>query len=156
MSSSIFFASLAPAAPSEPKKATKSSVELYNEAWDALQDLEFKKAEKLLRSSLKEDDAFAEAHNNLAYALRKQKDPSFAEALRHYNRAIKLEPKLAEAYMYRGVLHIQMGNPDLALEDHGVLLKMNPKLAAELEWVITNGKEKEPEKFFGVVGKSDK
>jgi hypothetical protein len=52
--------------------------------------------------------------------------------------------------MYRGVLYIQMGNKDLALKDHSKLVAMNSPLAAELEYVVVNGREKEPEQFFGV------
>jgi hypothetical protein len=47
-----------------------------------------------------------------------------------------------------------MGANELALEDHARLLVLNEKsLADELEWVITNGKEKEPAQFFGVLAK---
>ncbi len=77
----------------------------------------------------------------------------YAEALKHYNRAIELKPRLAEPYMYRGVLHVQMGNQQLALKDHQKLVALGSELAAELEYVITNGREKEPEKFFGVSPK---
>ena len=55
--------------------------------------------------------------------------------------------------MYRGVLHIQMGNRSLALDDHRTLVGMNATLAAELQYVVENGREKEPERFFGVSRK---
>jgi hypothetical protein len=51
------------------------------------------------------------------------------------------------------VLHIQMGNPSLAQEDHNQLVAMNSPLAAELQYVAENGREKEPERFFGVSRK---
>lgn len=154
MFATLTVAPLSYAGGSKPKKETNKAVTLYNDAWEALQDLEFKDAEALLRRSLKENSKFAEAHNNLAYALRKQGEDNFEEALKHYNRAIELEPKLAEPYMYRGVLYIQMDKRDLALADHATLLKLDSKLAAELEWVVANGKEKEPEQFFGVAEKA--
>jgi len=59
---------------------------------------------------------------------------------------------MAEAYMYRGVLHMQMGNRQLALENHQKLVDLGSVLAVELEYVIIEGREKEPEKFFGVSG----
>ncbi len=62
-------------------------------------------------------------------------------------------PKLAEPYIYRGVLHTQMGNRSLALDDHSSLVGMNSPLAAELQYVVENGREKEPEQFFGVSRK---
>lgn len=55
--------------------------------------------------------------------------------------------------MYRGVLHTQMGNRSLALDDHSSLVGMNSPLAAELQYVVENGREKEPEQFFGVSRK---
>ena len=55
--------------------------------------------------------------------------------------------------MYRGVLHVQMGNKELALNDHKTLEKLNPVLAKELEYVIKKEKKKEPEQFFGVTPK---
>lgn len=48
---------------------------------------------------------------------------------------------------------MQMGNETMAEEDLVRLNKMNPKLAKELSYVIDNGKEKEPEQFFGVSEK---
>ena len=89
----------------------------------------------------------------MAYTLRKQGPDHYAEALAHYNRAIELKPNLAEPYMYRGVLHIQMGSRSLALDDHRTLVGMNATLAAELKYVVENGREKEPEQFFGVSRK---
>src|SRR6476620_1402622 len=51
------------------------------------------------------DTGFAEAYNNLAFTLRKQGSANFQKSLAYYNKAIQLKPKLAEAYMYRGVLY---------------------------------------------------
>jgi hypothetical protein len=51
------------------------------------------------------------------------------------------------------VLHIQMGNPSLAQGDHNKLVAMNSPLGAELQYVVENGHEKEPEQFFGVSRK---
>ena len=85
--------------------------------------------------------------------MRKQGPEHFEEALGHYNRAIELKPKLPEPYMYRGVLYVQLNNKELAEQDYMKLQKMNSDLANELRYVIDNGKEKEPEKFFGVSKK---
>jgi hypothetical protein len=58
--------------------------------------------------------------------------------------------------MYRGVLHVQMGEEEKARTDLQTLLKLDPKLAQELEWVLKNKIEKTPEKFFGVTAKMKK
>jgi len=126
-------------------------IKYYNRGVDLLMAKEFSSAEKQFRKALKERRNFAEAHNNLAYVLRKQGPDRYDEAMDHYNRAVDLRPELAQPYMYRGVLYVQMGNTELALRDHKVLEKLNPNLAGELEYVIENGREKEPEHFFGVT-----
>jgi len=135
-------------APSDDK-----DVKYYNKGVTLMLDKKFAKAEKQFRKAIKQNESFAEAHNNLAYTLRKQGSAKFDEALTHYNRAIQLKATLPEPFMYRGVLHVQMGNRDLALQDHQTLLALNPDLAGELEYVIKAGREKEPEQFFGVSQK---
>ena len=141
--------------PKKPKETAeereRAAIQLYNEGTALLFESDFRDAEKLLKRSLKKNKELAEAHNNLAFALRKQGPREYSAALKHYNKAIELNPKLAEAYMYRGVLHVGMGNAELASADLTILKGLSPKLATELEWVIENGKEKEPARFFGVT-----
>ncbi|MGB5987384.1 MAG: tetratricopeptide repeat protein, partial [Desulfobacterales bacterium] len=74
---------------------------------------------------------------------------NFERSLSHYNRAIELNPKLAEAYMYRGVLHALMGNEDKALEDHRKLTGLDRELANALQAAIASGEE--PEGLTGLV-----
>jgi tetratricopeptide (TPR) repeat protein len=151
----IFIAvSMAAAAGSPPVKSSVSKdANYYNAGVDLMLAKNFTDAEKQFRKALEGNERFAEAHNNLAYTLRKQGPDHYADALQHYNRAIELKPDLAEAYMYRGVLHIQMGSPSLAQEDHNKLVAMKSPLGAELQYVVENGREKEPEQFFGVSRK---
>ncbi len=146
---SVAFAAGSPSvAPSVSK-----DVKYYNQGVKLMMDKKFSPAEMQFRKALDRNERFAEAHNNLAYTLRKQGAENYAEALKHYNRAIELNPNLAEPYMYRGVLHVQMGNADLALDDHKKLVAMGSRLADELQFVVENGREKEPEQFFGVSRK---
>jgi tetratricopeptide (TPR) repeat protein len=149
--SMVMSVSLATAAgsPSIKSKASKD-VTIYNAGVALMMDKKFNKAEKQFRKSIALNERFAEAHNNLAYTLRKQGPEHYDEALKHYNRAIALKPGLNEPYMYRGVLYVQMSRKSLALEDHSILAARNSPLAEELQFVIENGREKEPEQFFGV------
>jgi tetratricopeptide (TPR) repeat protein len=78
---------------------------------------------------------------NLAYSLRKQGPQNYAKALEHYNKAIQLEPNLAEAYEYRGVLFLKWGRKVDVEKDLATLKTLNPKLATELEHVIQTGNE---------------
>jgi tetratricopeptide (TPR) repeat protein len=134
--------------------AVSKDIKIYNKGVKLMLDKKFVKAEKRFREALEINERFAEAHNNLAYTLRKQGAGHFDEALMHYNRAIELNPNLPEPYMYRGVLYVQMGNKSLALKDHEKLLAMDSPLAEELEYVVIYGNEKEPEQFFGVSPKA--
>ena len=137
--------------PSKPSVAPE--IKDYNKGVGLMLDKKFTKAETQFRKALTRKEKFAEAHNNLAYVLRKQGPTHYDEALNHYNRAIELKPNLAEPYMYRGVLYVQMNNKAMAETDYNKLQKMNPDLAGELRYVIDNGREKEPEQFFGVSKK---
>lgn len=145
------------AAGSKPKKPTVSDADqrdailLYNEGTAHLKAMEYSEAEKDLKAALEKHENLAEAHNNLAFALRKQGEDRYKESLKHYNRALRLKKNLAEAYMFRGVLYTTMGESRKASRDLKRLKKLSPELATELEWVIENGKEKEPAQFFGVT-----
>jgi tetratricopeptide (TPR) repeat protein len=140
------------AAPSGPRQesAPKPEVVIYNEGVELLKAGQFAEAGQKFEKSLEIRERFAEAHNNLAYTLRKQGRNE--EALKHYNRALEINGRLIEAYMYRGVLHVTMGNLEAAKEDLAVLERRRSDLALELAYVIENGREKTPEQFFGVTG----
>lgn len=135
-----------------PSSREKDAPELsfYNDGVKLLFQKKWAEAQKQFEAAVAINEKMAEGHNNLAYVLRKQGAQNFEKSLAHYNRALELKPKMAEAYMYRGVLHLFMGHPDLAKADHETLVKMRSKLAPHLQKVIDTGKEEEPEQFYGV------
>lgn len=153
----LLLASDLSAAGSKPKKPKVSDADqreailLYNQGTAQLKDQKYAEAEADLKASLEKNEELAEAHNNLAFVLRKQGEDRYKESLKHYNRALRLNRKLSEAYMYRGVLYTAMGETQKAQRDLKKLEKYSPVLARELQWVIENGKEKEPAHFFGVT-----
>ncbi|QIA65365.1 hypothetical protein GT360_17655 [Vibrio astriarenae] len=150
----LIFSGVALSAGSGSSSGSSSSLSraerLYNDGVEYMLDRDFARAESKFRSALKRDEDWAEAHNNLAYTLRKQGNDNYFQALFHYNKAIELSPQLPEPYMYRGVLHVQMERVDLASNDLEALIAMKSPLAEELKFVINNRKEKSPEQFFGV------
>ncbi|MGR5500342.1 tetratricopeptide repeat protein [Vibrio sp. DNB22_10_4] len=141
------------AGSSSSYKSLNKAERTYNQGVELMKDKQFLDAEKKFRAALKRDKNWAQAHNNLAYTLRKQGADHYNTALFHYNKAISIAPSLPEPYMYRGVLHVQMGNPSLANDDLAKLRALKSQLADELEFVIENGEEKAPEQFFGVFEK---
>jgi Flp pilus assembly protein TadD len=122
----------------------------YNNGVKAMKKGNFKKAQKNFEKALELQEDFAEAHNNLAYCLRKQGKENFEAALRHYNRALELKPELAEAYMYRGTLYFQSGELEKAKADLATLRKLKPELAEELARVIETGQEQDGKDMYGV------
>lgn len=51
----------------------------------------------------------------------------YDEALKDFNEALRLDPKLIVAYFNRALTHEGKGNLDLALKDYEAALKVNPK-----------------------------
>lgn len=121
--------------------ARERAVRAYNDGVALLAARKYREAQQQFETALAIDEGLAEAHNNLAYALRMQGRHNFAASLAHYNRAIELKPGLAQAYMYRGVLFTQQGDTVRANQDLARLRQLDAKLALELEQVIAGGTE---------------
>ena len=133
------------------RKSDGPEISFYNDGTTLLYKMEWAAAAKQLAAAVAIEPKLAEAHNNYAYVLRKQGPENYAKSLEHYNTAIELKPKMAEAYMYRGALYSLMGKPDLAQADYDTLLKMKSKLAPALKKIMETGKEEDPPQFYGVV-----
>jgi tetratricopeptide (TPR) repeat protein len=157
VSSLLLSAGLVFAHGSEEKDEPRPSkeIQVYNKGVKAMKKGDFQKAQKLFEEALGVKEDFAEAHNNLAFCLRKQGKQNFEESLKHYNRALELKPDLAQAYMYRGALYVLNGDVDKAKADLATLQKLDPKMAAELQRVIDTGKEKDGTDLYGATEKLD-
>jgi tetratricopeptide (TPR) repeat protein len=131
------------AAGSKPKPAsdTEPGVAEYNAGVQLMREGAYGQAQAKFEAAIDANGKFAEAHNNLGYCLRKQGKSHYKQALEHYNRAIALNPRLAEAYMYRGVLFQLMGNEEKALADHAKLVELDRGLADALQAAIASGEE---------------
>src|SRR5262249_56200652 len=49
------------------------------------------------------------------------------EAIREYDRALKANPKLAEAYFNRGNAYYDLGQNDQAIKDYSEVIRLTPK-----------------------------
>ncbi len=125
----------------KPKKDSRPGVSEYNAGVKLMKKGNYKQAQIHFEAALAKNPKMAEAHNNLGYSLRKQGAANHTKALSHYDQAIELNTQLAEAYMYRGVLHMLMGNEARALEDHRALTGMDRGLADSLQAAIASGEE---------------
>src|SRR5258707_10643356 len=79
-------------------KQENPAIKAYNEGVDLMKAKQFAKAQAKFEEALKANPKLAEAHNNLAFVLRKQGSQNYQLSMEHYNKAIQLKPKLAEAY----------------------------------------------------------
>src|ERR1700739_1981132 len=126
------------------RKDSDPSITIYNQGVELMLAKRFPEAQAKFEQAVKENPRFAEAHNNLGYTLRKQGAANYQKSLEHYDTAIELKSRLAEAYMYRGVLYIEMSPKSDAEADLAALQKLSPRLAKELAEVIKTGKEEDP------------
>lgn len=138
------------AAESDPKPVPKAgpraqAIAAYNDGVKLMLERRFAQAQARFEAALALDETLAEAHNNLGFSLRRQGAANFARALRHYNRALELDPRLAQALMYRGVLFTQMGDTEAAMADYQRLLTLDEGLAGRLLLVIQTS---EPEDVY--------
>lgn len=146
----LFVATCALAAGSPKEDETDAWAESYNQGVDQMKAGDYAAAQASFEAALAEKEDFAEAHNNLGFSLRKQGAEHRDEALTHYNRALELDPELAEAYMYRGVLYVLMGDESKAKADHAKLAELDGDLADALMQVLATGEE--PEGHAGLAG----
>jgi len=66
--------------------------------------------------ALKRSPAKADYHNLYAYALRKGPRPDMERVFRHYQEALRLDPKHRGAHEYIGEAYLMTGNPAKAKE----------------------------------------
>lgn len=118
-----------------PEGGRAKAVMLYNEGVKVMLDKRYAEAQRLFEQALEQDEKLAEAHNNLAFALRMQ-GGNFGRSMRHYEKALELNPRLAQAYMYRGSLYAQVGDLVRARLDLDQLRPLSGELAAKLERAI--------------------
>jgi Tfp pilus assembly protein PilF len=114
----------------------EQAIVAYNAGVKLMVERRFAEAQAKFEEAVGLHEALPEAHNNLAFSLRMQGTHYFERALKHYNRALELEPRLGRAYMYRGVLFVQMGDMARARADHARLLELDGELAAKLAHAI--------------------
>jgi tetratricopeptide (TPR) repeat protein len=114
----------------------EQAIAAYNAGVKLMIERRFAEAQAKFEEAVGVHESLPEAHNNLAFSLRMQGAHNFERALKHYNRALELEPRLARAYMYRGVLFVQMGDLARARADYARLLELDRDLAAKLAAVI--------------------
>ena len=73
-------------------------------------------ARALARASVEKDAANPDYHNLYAYALRMGANPEMELVFKHYNEALRLDPKHRGAHEYLGEAYLMVGNLPKAKE----------------------------------------
>jgi Tfp pilus assembly protein PilF len=81
-------------------------------------------ATELMQKGVARDPGNADYHNLLAYAIRKGPNPDMARVFKHYNEALRLDPKHRGAHEYIGEAYLMVGNVAKAREHLAALDKL--------------------------------
>jgi hypothetical protein len=78
----------------------------------------------LLKTALSSSPNNAEYHNLYAYSLRKGANPDMSLVFKHYNEALRIDPKHKGAHEYIGEAYLMVGNVAKAKEHLAQLDKL--------------------------------
>jgi len=96
--------------PKDPKDA------VLEEARGAIAKKDWARAQGLLRGAVASNPQSADAHNLYAYAIRNGTNPQMDLVFRHYNEALRIDPKHRGAHEYLGEAYLMSGNLPKAKE----------------------------------------
>lgn len=105
----------------EPKEPKDPALE---QARAAIGKQDWMGAQKVLRDAVARNPQDADAHNLYAYAMRKGDKPAMDLVFRHYNEALRLDPKHRGAHEYIGEAYLMSGNAPKAKEHLAQLDKL--------------------------------
>jgi Tfp pilus assembly protein PilF len=93
-------------------------------ARSAIEAKDWQKAILQLSAIVKSEPKNADAHNLLAYSLRKQSQPNLTKAFEHYKIALQLDPKHKGAHEYIGEAYLMDKKPEEAQKHLAMLEKL--------------------------------
>ena len=120
------------------RKPTTSLVayDLYQRGLDEFYRNNFTRAEELFVEALNYDSTFADAYVGLGYIARRieggityMAGDSLINVINMANKALSLDDKSSGAYTLRAQYYFETGNIELALEDLGRAIELNPNNA---------------------------
>ncbi|HEX9398412.1 MAG TPA: hypothetical protein VF943_16900 [Burkholderiales bacterium] len=106
---------------STPARRADPALERYEQAagrqdWPA--------AQAAMKDALSRDPGNADFNNLYAYSLRKGPSPDMNLVFKHYNEALRIDPKHRGAHEYLGEAYLMVGNVEKAKEHLGQLDKI--------------------------------
>jgi tetratricopeptide (TPR) repeat protein len=109
------------AADSQPVVKTDPVLEQVGKA-TASQD--WPTAQALLKDAIARNPGNADYHNLYAYSVRKGANPDMNLVFKHYNEALRLDPRHRGAHEYLGEAYLMVGNLPKAKEHLSALDKL--------------------------------
>ena len=85
---------------------------------------DWKSAAGAMREAIASDPRNADYHNLYAYSLRKSGTQDMDLVFKHYNEALRIDPKHKGAHEYIGEAYLMVGNVSKAKEHLGALDKL--------------------------------
>lgn len=85
---------------------------------------DYASAQATLKAALDSDSGNADLHNLYAYSIRKGANPDMQLVFKHYNDALRIDPKHRGAHEYIGEAYLMVGNPAKAREHLAALGKI--------------------------------
>jgi Flp pilus assembly protein TadD len=105
----------------EPKEPKDPALE---QAREAISKQDWTGAQGILREAVARNPQSADYHNLYACSMRKGPNPSMDLVFRHYNEALRLDPKHRGAHEYIGEAYLMSGNIEKAKEHLAQLDKL--------------------------------
>jgi Flp pilus assembly protein TadD len=91
----------------EPKEPKDPAME---QARAAIAKQDWAGAQAVLREAVARNPQSADYHNLYAYSIRKGPNPAMDLVFRHYNEALRIDPKHRAAHEYLGEAYLMTGN----------------------------------------------
>ena len=113
-----FFAAMpVQAAPDDsPRSLGAPADPLIERAVRANEEKDWARSQQIMRDALLRDPKNADYHNLYAYAIRKGDKPNLDLVFKHYNEALRINPKHRGAHEYIGEAYLMVGNVAKAKE----------------------------------------
>jgi tetratricopeptide (TPR) repeat protein len=118
VSAGIVAAAETPSAPERPRDPVLEKVSA------ATSQKDWAGAQGILKEALQSNPGNADYHNLYAYSIRKGADPDMNLVFKHYNEALRIDPRHRGAHEYIGEAYLIAGNVAKAKEHLGVLDKL--------------------------------
>ena len=111
------------AADSSPPATTRADP-MLDRYHAAAERQDWKSAAAAMNEALAADSRNADYHSLYAYALRRSGTPDMDVVFKHYNEALRLDPKHRGAHEYMGEAYLMVGNVAKAKEHLSALDKI--------------------------------